>query len=107
MEKAGVISKVTEPTEWCAGVMVVQRISVAFEFSVLHGIRVVSKLRATQTAYALSGGAGKFEISAEPGRKRAYSTDIRLRVVYQRIGMGLRFCKTISKCLSSLKSVEI
>lgn len=30
-------------------------------------------------------------MSTEPGRKRAYSTDIRLRVVYQRIGMGLRF----------------
>ena len=30
-------------------------------------------------------------MSAEPGRKRAYSTDIRLRVVYQRIGVGLRF----------------
>ena len=30
-------------------------------------------------------------MSAEPGRKRAYSVDIRWRVVYQRIGMELRF----------------
>ena len=30
-------------------------------------------------------------MSAEPGRKRAYSTDVRLQVVYQQIGMGLRF----------------
>ena len=54
---------------------------------------MVSKLHTMQTAYALSGGAGKFETSAEPGRKRAYSMDIRLRVIYQRIGMGLRFCE--------------
>ena len=30
-------------------------------------------------------------MSAEPGRKRAYSIDIRWRVVYQRIGMELHF----------------
>ena len=75
-----------------------------------------SKLRATQTAYALSRGAGKFEMSAEPGRKRAYSTDIRLRVIYQRIGMGLRFCEIATNLniaistafrICSLKSVEI
>ena len=37
--------------------------------------------------------SGKFEMSAESGRKRAYSTDIRLRFIYQRIGMGLRCCE--------------
>ena len=30
-------------------------------------------------------------MSAEPGRKRAYSTDIRLWIVHQRTGMGLTF----------------
>ena len=30
-------------------------------------------------------------MSAEPGRKKAYSGDIRWRVVYQRIGMHLTF----------------
>ena len=30
-------------------------------------------------------------MSAEPGRKKAYSGDIRWRVVYQRIGMHLKF----------------
>ena len=30
-------------------------------------------------------------MSAEPGRKWAYSTDIRLRIVYQQVGMGLHF----------------
>ena len=30
-------------------------------------------------------------MSAELGRKRAYSTDVQLRIVYQRIGMDLRF----------------
>lgn len=38
-------------------------------------------------------------MSAEPGRKRAYSTDIRLRIVYQRIGMGLTF-NTIARHLN-------
>ena len=69
-------------------ICVIQQISVAFEFSVPHRIRMVSNLRGTETAYALSG-AGKFKMSAERGRKRAYYTDIRLWVVYQRIGMGL------------------
>ena len=31
------------------------------------------------------------EMSAEPGRKKPYSTDIQLRVVYQRIGMSRTF----------------
>ena len=38
-------------------------------------------------------------MSAEPGRKSAYSTDVRLRVVYQRIGMGLTF-QTIAQNLN-------
>ena len=32
-------------------------------------------------------------MSAEPGRKTAYSADLRWRVVWQRIGMGLTFRK--------------
>ena len=31
------------------------------------------------------------KVSAEPGRKSAYSTDVRSRVVYQCIGMGITF----------------
>jgi transposase len=53
-------------------------------------------------------------MSAEPGRKRAYSTDIQLRVVYQRIGMGLRFCEiaanlniTTSTAFQNFKQFEI
>lgn len=38
-------------------------------------------------------------MSAEPRRKMSYSTDIRLRIVYQRIGMGLTF-QQIEKYLS-------
>jgi transposase len=30
-------------------------------------------------------------MSAEPGRKKAYSSDIRWRIIYQRVGMGLTF----------------
>ena len=36
-------------------------------------------------------GSLKLKMPAEPGRKRAYSVDIRWRVVYQRIGMELHF----------------
>ena len=36
-------------------------------------------------------------MSAEPGRKRAYSVDIRWRVVYQRIGMELHFHKIANR----------
>ena len=32
-------------------------------------------------------------MSAEPGRKTAYSDDLRWRVIYQRIGMGQPFHK--------------
>ena len=32
-------------------------------------------------------------MSAEPVRKRAYSVDLRWRIVYQRIGMDLPFSK--------------
>ena len=32
-------------------------------------------------------------MSAEPGRKKAYSPDIRWRIVYQRIAMNLPFYK--------------
>jgi transposase len=32
-------------------------------------------------------------MSAEPNRKKAYSPDIRWRVVYQRLGMGLSYSK--------------
>ena len=32
-------------------------------------------------------------VSAEPGRKRPYDRDLRWRIVYQRIGMGLSFIK--------------
>ncbi len=37
--------------------------------------------------------------SAEPGRKKAYASDMRWRIVYQRIGMNLNF-QTIAKNLS-------
>ena len=30
-------------------------------------------------------------MSAEPGRRKAYSLDIRRRIIYQRVGMGLTF----------------
>ena len=30
-------------------------------------------------------------MSAEPGRRKAYSSDIRWRIIYQRVGMGLTF----------------
>ena len=38
-------------------------------------------------------------MSAEPARKKAYSVDLRWRIVYQRIGMALPFYK-IAKNLS-------
>ena len=38
-------------------------------------------------------------MSAEPGRKAPYSDDIRWRVVWQKIGMGLKF-RTIARNLS-------
>ena len=40
-------------------------------------------------------------MSAEPGRKSAYSTDVRLHVVHQRIGMGLTF-QTIAQIATSI-----
>ena len=55
--------------------------------------------------------AGKFErnniiMSAEPRRKAPYSDDISWRVVWQKIGMGLKF-RTIARNLSmSLGTVQ-
>ena len=40
-------------------------------------------------------------MSAEPGRKRAYSTDVRLRVVYQRTGKGRNCCKNLNIATST------
>ena len=43
-------------------------------------------------------------MSAEPGRKKAYSSDIRWRIVYQRVGMGLTFpeiAKNLNLALST------
>ena len=38
-------------------------------------------------------------VLAEPGRKKAYETDLRWRIVYQRIGMNLSY-KRISSNLN-------
>ena len=67
----------------------VQRISLPFEFPV--PVRSVTE-RHTDLSFAIAKG-GKFKMSrsAEPGRKKAYSVDIRWRVVYQRIGLDLHF----------------
>ena len=43
-----------------------------------------------QTSVTFKSAIG---MSAEPNRKRAYSSDIRWRIVYQRVGMGLTYPK--------------
>ena len=44
-------------------------------------------------------------MSAEPGRKAAYSSDLRWRVVWQRIGMELSFREIASNLCLSLGTV--
>ena len=41
-------------------------------------------------------------LSAEPQRRKAYSCDLRWRMVYQRIGMQLSLSTIISKYLDQL-----
>ena len=48
---------------------------------------------------------GNFKTSAEPGRKSAYSNDIRWGVVWQRIGMGLTFHEIAVRLSLSLAQV--
>ena len=67
----------------------------------LYSIRILDRCA---RALTLSAGDSKFEImSAEPARKRAYSSDLRWRVVYQRIGMNLSYTK-IAKNLNIARS---
>ena len=47
-------------------------------------------------------------MSAEPGREKAYSSDIRWRIIYQRVGMGLTFheiAKNLNLALSTAFSI--
>ena len=44
-------------------------------------------------------------MSAEPGRKKAYSIDLRWRVVYQRIGMNLSFPKIAERMNIAISTV--
>ena len=53
-------------------------ISVAFELA--YCVRI----------HCVGIKAGKFEMSAEPGRKAPYSADLRWRVVWQRIELTFR-----------------
>ena len=45
-------------------------------------------------------------MSAEPGRKAPYSSDLRWRVVWQRIGMELTFCEIANNLSLSLGTVH-
>ena len=75
----------------------VRRISVPFEFLaprtdsgiIFAGVHVL--VARARIHLNFQAGSLKLKMSAEPGRKRAYSVDIRWRVVYQRIGMELHF----------------
>ena len=67
----------------------IQSIAVPFKNSVT---RVLRKFAYARVA-AGSLNSTESVMSAEPGRKTAYSNDLRWRIVYQRIAMNLPFVK--------------
>ena len=47
--------------------------------------------QATEVSLPVLASYGGITMSAEPGRKKGYSDDLRWRMVYQRIGMNLDY----------------
>ena len=70
--------------------MVVQSIAVPFENSVT---RVLRKFACVRGVEAESLNSTDSFMSAGPGRKTAYSNDLRWRIVYQGIAMNLPLVK--------------
>ena len=52
-----------------------------------------AKFRGCARVHAQSSEFESSKMSVEPSRKQAYSADLRLRIVYQRIGINLPFYK--------------
>ena len=65
--------------------------------------RVCVRVYVRDRAQYSSAGYSNSRMSAEPARKKAYSTDLRWRIVYQRLGMELPFYK-IAKNLNIASS---
>ena len=93
-----------------------QRISVAFESSVLrnsvssacvYALCVLNLLRAFKYGKRVIQTVSVSRMSAEPHRKKAYSSDLRWRIVYQRIGMGLSFPKIASNLNVALRGFSL
>ena len=76
------------PCEWVLTNFDLQSIALAFEHCVL---RVVTTC-ADFVIFKETSCRGNFEMSCEPGRKSAYSSDLRYRMVWQRIAMKLESC---------------
>ena len=58
-------------------------------------------VRAPFRAYRAEGAHAQVSncmaLSAEPGRKAAYDKDLRWRIIYQRIAMGMKFSEIAKK----------